>query len=293
MWYIFATEASMGLVPMADLLKRGREHGYAVPAFCVWNLETAETVLRAAASAKSPVILLNGPGEFPLVRPADLSLVVSALSKRYPVPAALHLDHGRSLSQVQECLAAGYTSVMLDCSSEPFSENVKQLQQAVALARPCGATVEGEIGQIGASHNAPNAGIPPSALTDPDEAAAYAEQTGVGALAISIGNAHGHYTKLPNLDFARLAAIRERVSVPLVLHGGSDTPEADLRRAISLGIAKVNVATELVTAARESLLGQWKAGENVWIPAALAQAMRAIGAVVERWIRLTGAAGQS
>jgi tagatose 1,6-diphosphate aldolase GatY/KbaY len=182
---------------------------------------------------------------------------------------------------------------MLDCSSEPFSENVKQLQQAVALARHCGATVEGEIGQIGAGHNVPSAAIPPSTLTDPDEAAAYAEQTGVGALAISIGNAHGHYTGLPSLDFARLAAIRERVSVPLVLHGGSGTPEADLRRAISLGIAKVNVATELVTAARESLLGQWKAGENVWIPAALSQAMRAIGAVVERWIHLTGAAGQA
>jgi len=283
----------MPLVPMADLLKQATEHTYAVPAFCVWNIETAETVLRVADAAKSPVILLNGPGEFSLVRPADLSLVVSALSKRYPVPAALHLDHGRSLAQVQECLAAGYTSVMLDCSDQPFAENVKQLQQAVALATPCGVTVEGEIGRIGAGHIVSDAGLVASALTDPDEAAAYAEQTGVGALAISIGNAHGHYAKLPNLDFARLAAIRERVRVPLVLHGGSDTPADDLRRAISLGIAKVNVATELVTAARASLLEQWKAGENLWVPAALSRAMRDVAAVIERWIHLTGAAGRA
>lgn len=283
----------MPLVPMADLLKQATEHTYAVPAFCVWNIETAETVLRVADAAKSPVILLNGPGEFSLVRPADLSLVVSALSKRYPVPAALHLDHGRSLAQVQECLAAGYTSVMLDCSDQPFAENVKQLQQAVALATPCGVTVEGEIGRIGAGHIVSDAGLVASALTDPDEAAAYAEQTGVGALAISIGNAHGHYAKLPNLDFARLAAIRERVRVPLVLHGGSATPADDLRRAISLGIAKVNVATELVTAARASLLEQWKAGENLWVPAALSRAMRDVAAVIERWIHLTGAAGRA
>jgi len=283
----------MGLAPMADLLERASEHGYAVPAFCVWNIETAETVLRAAAAAKSPVILLNGPGEFALVRPADLSLVVRALSTRYPVPAALHLDHGRSLAEVQECLAAGYTSVMLDCSSQPFSENVKQLQQAVALAVPSGATVEGEIGRIGAHHIESNGAPPASALTDPDEAAAYAEQTGVGALAIAIGNAHGHYTKLPDLDFARLAAIRERVHVPLVLHGGSDTPADDLRHAISLGIAKVNVATELVTAVRNSLLAQWNAGENLWVPMALSRAMRDVAAVVEKWIHLTDAAGRA
>jgi fructose/tagatose bisphosphate aldolase len=124
-------------------------------------------------------------------------------------------------------------------------------------------------------------------------AAAFVEKTGIDVLAVSIGNAHGLYTKLPHLDFERLAKLQAATRIPLVLHGGSGTPEADLRRAISLGIAKVNVATELISAVRQSLLEQWGTGKNLWTPIAQAAAMQAMAQVVEKWFHLTSAAGRA
>lgn len=126
-----------------------------------------------------------------------------------------------------------------------------------------------------------------------DAAAAYVAQTGIDALAVSIGNAHGQYTKLPQLDFHRLAQIRAAVSIPLVLHGGSGTPEADLRRVIALGIAKVNVATELTSAMRQSLAAESRGPERLWFPVAQAQATEAMAPVIKKWIRWTGAAGRA
>ena len=132
-----------------------------------------------------------------------------------------------------------------------------------------------------------------STLTQPSAAAEFAAATGVDALAVSVGNAHGIYHELPQLDFERLAQLRDAVPVPLVLHGGSGTPEPDLRRAIALGIAKVNVASELVKAMRESLMAQGNAGENLWIPIAQAKAMEPFTTVVRRWFGLTDAVGKS
>lgn len=283
----------MQFIPMAGLLQRARAGGYAVPAFCTWNAETIETVLSVAQDLKAPVVVMNGPIEFTLLRPADMGAVAHAIARRFNVPAALHLDHGDSLSQVEACLAAGYTSVMLDYSSRPFAENAEAMRQVVALVRPRGITVEGEIGHVGTVGDLTLEGAGTPNLTEPEEATAFVAQTGIDAVAVAIGNAHGQYVRLPQLDFERLAALHAAVPVPLVLHGGSGTPEQDLRRAISLGIAKVNVATELIGAVRDSLVEQWQSGENLWTPAADAVAMQALAPVVEKWIRLTGAAGQA
>ena len=283
----------MKFVPMLDLLKPAAAQGYAVPAFCAWNAESLVTVLSVAADLRAPVIVMNGPAEHLLLSPADLGVIARAVACRFNVPAALHLDHGDALEQVEDCLDAGYTSVMLDYSSRPYAENVAALRRTVELARPTGATVEGEIGHVGRADAATTEGDVQSTLTEVAEAAAYATATGVDALAVSIGNAHGQYTKLPKLDFQRLGEIHAAVGIPLVLHGGAGTPEEDLRRAISLGIAKVNVATELVAAMRGSLLSQWQAGQNMWAPMALAAAMKVMAPVVEKWIRATGAAGRA
>jgi ketose-bisphosphate aldolase len=215
------------------------------------------------------------------------------LAKRFDVPAALHLDHGNSMAMVEDCLAAKYTSVMLDYSTRPWAENLQALRRVVALAHPQGVTVEGELGVIGQVDQVSVEGGGQSTLTDPDMAAAFVEKTGIDVLAVSIGNAHGVYTKLPHLDFERLAKLQAATRIPLVLHGGSGTPEADLRRAISLGIAKVNVATELISAVRQSLLEQWGTGKNLWTPIAQAAAMQAMAQVVERWFHLTNAAGRA
>jgi ketose-bisphosphate aldolase len=283
----------MGLVPMAELLGRARAQGYAVPAFCVWNLETMEGVLRTATALRAPVIFMHSVIEFRWLTPAQLAEATRTLVGDRPVPVALHLDHGNSLDVVRACVDARYTSVMLDFSMRPFEENAAALREVAAIAHPHGITVEGEIGHVGRGDTMTVEGDGDSLLTTPEEAAAYVEATGVDALAVSIGNAHGNYPRLPRLDFARLAAIRDRVPVPLVLHGGSGTPDADLKQAISLGIAKVNIATELVTAVRQSLLDQWSAKRNLWAPAALAEAMQAMVPVVERWIHITGAAGRA
>ncbi len=283
----------MKFVPMLQLLQRAVSEGYGVPSFCVWNAESIEVVLRVAAELKAPVILMNGPGEFDLLAPRDLGAVAHALAERFGVTAALHLDHGNSIVMVEDCLAAKYTSVMLDYSTRPWQENVDALRRAVALAHPQGVTVEGELGVVGQADEVSVEGGKQSALTDPDLAADFVEKTGIDALAVSIGNAHGRYTKLPQFDFERLAKLKEATRIPLVLHGGSGTPEADLRRAISLGIAKVNVATEAITALRQSLLEQWGAGKNLWVPMAQAVAMEAMAKVVEKWFHLTMAAGRA
>ena len=283
----------MKFVPMLQLLQRAVSEGYAVPSFCVWNAESIEAVLRVAAELKAPVILMNGPGEFGLLSPRDLGVVAHALAERFEVPAALHLDHGNSLAMVEDCLAAKYTSVMLDFSTRPWEENVDALRRVSALAHPRGVTVEGELGEVGQADQVSVEGGKRSTLTDPEMAADFVQKTGIDALAVSIGNAHGHYTKLPKFDFERLAKLKEATGIPLVLHGGSGTPEADLRRAISLGIAKVNVATEAITAMRESLLEQWGAGKNLWAPMAQAVAMEAMAKIVTKWFHLTMAAGRA
>jgi len=283
----------MKFTPMKKLLEKALLGGYAVPSFCVWNLETMETVLRTAVRMSAPVIIMGGPGEFPLVKPWALAGAAGMLRRKYKIPMALHLDHGDSLEIVRDCLEAGFSSVMLDFSAKSFPENAAALKTVVAMAKPLGVTVEGELGHVGKIDNVTTEGGYGSTLTDPDEAVQYVKETGVDALAVSIGNAHGNYTKLPKLDFERLAKIHQLMEIPLVLHGGSGTPDEDIKKAISLGIAKVNVASELVRAIRESLRTQWSAGQNMWVPAALIEARKEMEKVIEKWIIRVGAAGKA
>lgn len=278
---------------MHQLLRPAYAGGYAVPSFCAWNAEVTETILQVASDLKAPVILMSGPGEFPLNPPDTLAQITRAIAGKYPVPAALHLDHGDSPALVEDCLAAGYTSVMLDYSTRPFAENAAALQAVVARARPRQVTVEGEIGSVGKVDQSTVEGGDGSTLTDPAEAARYVELTGVDALAVSIGNAHGIYTKLPVFDFDRLEKIRRAVPVPLVLHGGSGTQPEYIRRAVALGMVKINVASELCQAFRDAYAGQHANGRTGWLPAMLGAAKPAIAKVVEKWIILAGAAGKA
>ena len=283
----------MNFVPMLELLQPAYEGRYAVPSFCAWNAEVAETILKVASDLRAPVILMSGPGEFPLNPPDTLGRVCRAVASKYNVPAALHLDHGDSPATVELCLKAGYTSVMLDYSTRPFDQNVARMKQVVAMARPRGVTVEGEIGSVGKVDDATVEGGEGSTLTDPAEAARFVEMTGVDALAVSIGNAHGIYTKLPVFDFNRLEKIRQAVGIPLVLHGGSGTQPEYIRRAVALGMAKINIASELCKAFRETYAEQHRSGKTGWLPTVLGAAKPAMAKVVERWINLSGAAGKA
>ena len=283
----------MKFIPMKELLEDARRGSYAVPSFCVWNAETMLTVLETAEALRSPLIIMNGPVEVGLLPAAIFAEMARLLAAKFNVPCTLHLDHGDSMELVKEAIAAGYTSVMLDYSSKPFEENAAALKEVAKLAKPKGITVEGEIGHVGKADTFTAEGAGDSTLTTPEEAAEYVAATGVDALAVSIGNAHGQYTRLPKLDFDRLAKIRSAVATPLVLHGGSGTPDADLKRVISLGMVKINVATDLVAAWRDTLMTQWNAKRNMWAPAAMTEAKKAMIPPVERWLKLTGAAGHA
>ncbi|MCX6880313.1 MAG: class II fructose-bisphosphate aldolase [Verrucomicrobia bacterium] len=278
---------------MKTLMAHALKHRYAVPSFCAWNAESMETILQVCQRLKSPVILMAGPGEFELLGPASNAAVARALLAKYKVKAALHLDHGDSPALVKECVKAGFTSVMLDYSTRSFEENTTALKKVCRMFQPKGITVEGEIGAVGQCDSTTVEGSRDCRLTDPDEAAEYARITGVDCLAVSIGNAHGTYVKLPQFDFDRLATIYQKVKIPLVLHGGTGTSDADLQRAIALGIAKVNVATALITAYRESLLNQWNAKQNLWVPIAQGAAIKEMARAVEEWVLRLNANGKA
>lgn len=283
----------MKFVSMSELLPDARRKGYAIPSFCVWSADSLLSVLETAEDLRAPVMVMTGAPELAPLPPELFAPIAKTVAKRFKIPASLLLDHGDSPELAMRAIRAGYTSIMLDYSARGFDENANALRDIVSFAHAKGVAVEGEIGHVGKADAETAEGAGDSTLTRPEEAARFERITGVDVLAVSIGNAHGHYGKLPNFDFKRLEGIAELVKIPLALHGGSGTPEASLKRAISLGMAKINVASELVAAWRESLRSQWGAGRNLWAPLALAEARKAISPVVAKWIELTGAKGRS
>lgn len=227
----------MALVTMKEMLLAARREHRAVGAFNVGNYETARAVLLAAERENQPVIIQVYNRLFDSEKAFDLAGALLRLAHRGRQPVALHLDHGATIQQVKDALAWGYTSVMYDGSRLPFEENVRNTAFCARYARSFGASVEGEIGHVAQGDE--------TALTEVGEAVDFARQTGVDALAVSIGTAHGYYKQEPKLDIDRCRAIADAMpEVPLVLHGGSGTPLADVRKVIQCGIAKVNIATE-------------------------------------------------
>ncbi|MDR0718902.1 MAG: class II fructose-bisphosphate aldolase [Treponema sp.] len=279
----------MELVPSIELIREAYEKSYAIPSFCVWTSETIDLVLRTAEKLNAPVMLMAGPGEFLWHRPQQLLEMAKILGRDRRCRVAFHLDHGDSLELAEECIQAGFTSVMLDYSARSYEDNVAGMKKVAAMARPDGITVEGEIGHVGKANKNAAEGKGDSSLTEPETAERFCRETGIDMVAVSIGNAHGNYAKLPHFDFALLEALKKRLSIPLVLHGGSGTPPDDIHRAISLGIAKINVATEFITAIKNAYLVVWQG--DVWVPSTLPAAMEAGEQVLEKWIRLAGCAG--
>ena len=231
----------MALVKMKDLLRRAEEKNIGCGAFSVGNMEMVRGAIRAAEELDTPIILQiaevrlkNSP--LHLMGP----MMVQA-AKEAKVDVAVHLDHGLTFETVDKALELGFTSVMLDASTLPFEENIARVKAVVEKARKYGATVEAELGLVGGSEDGScDHGI---RCTDPDDAVVYARETGIDALAVAIGNAHGNYPVAPTLAFDVLEKIHEKVDIPLVLHGGSGITDRDFQRAISLGIRKVNIAT--------------------------------------------------
>lgn len=240
------------LVSMKDMLVKAQREGYAVPNFDVWNAEMLSGVMDAAERRKSPVILAFGSGFFNNVDFAHFTPMMVSRAKVASVPVAIHWDHGEDLSLLIQAENCGFNSVMLDCSALAFEENVRLTKEAVAYFRPRGIPVESELGHIGPEMDYERA-MENYGFTDPALANEYVCRTGIDALAVAIGNAHGPYTSKPRINFSILEKVRTSVSVPLVLHGASGISDADIKSCIQFGISKVNIHTDLCQAAVEAM----------------------------------------
>ena len=232
------------LCSMHSLLNEAYQHGYAIPAFNTYNYASIRSVFEAADELQTPVIIAFGENVSHVMDLESVVEIVRALSTRYPVPVALHLDHAKSFELILRAIRAGFTSVMYDGSADPYEENVAQTRKIVEIAHAVGVSVEAELGAVAAGRDTDEEDSVEQ-LTDPLLARSFVESTAVDALAVSIGTVHGLYSGEPKIDLERLKDIRSNVSVPLVLHGGSGTPRAILLQAIQFGVAKVNVNTEV------------------------------------------------
>lgn len=231
----------MALVTMKSLLEQAENNHRGIGAFSVGNMEMVKGAVQAAEELGSPIILQIAEVRLKHSPLALMGPMMVKAAREAKVDIAVHLDHGLTMDVVKQALELGFTSVMFDSSTYPFEENVARTQEVVGIAGQYGATVEAELGLVGGSEDGScDHGIQ---CTDPDDAKIFCERTGIDALAVAIGNAHGNYPVAPTLAFDVLKKIRENTEVPLVLHGGSGITDEDFQKAITLGIVKVNIAT--------------------------------------------------
>lgn len=280
------------LVNTKAMLRHARRHGYAVGAFNTSDLEITKAIIEAATELHSPVILQTSEKAIDYAGLDELAALLLTLARGAPVPVAVHLDHGRSLESVKECLAVGYTSVMIDASRLDLEANIALCQKVVSLAKKSKASVEAELGVIFGQEDYVKALA--SRVTDPDEAASFVRETGVDSLAVSIGNAHGVPAAKEVFDLARLQAIGQKVSIPLVLHGASSTHSSRIKRAIALGVAKINIDTDIRLAFNNNLRHFLKEHKDNYDPRAmLASAAEGVKKVVSQKLKLFGSAGKA
>lgn len=263
-----------------------------MPAFNVHNLETVQVVAETAAELQSPVIMAGTPGTFSYAGTDYLVGICRSAAQRHDLPLALHLDHHEELEDIATKVRAGIRSVMIDGSHLPFEQNIALVAQAVALCHRYGASVEAELGRLGGQEDDLIVDAADGFYTDPKAAREFVAATGIDSLAVAIGSAHGLYHGEPNLDFDRLALIREQLEIPLVLHGASGIPEAMVKRAISLGVCKVNVATELKIAFADAVKSYFSQHPEANDPRKyIVPGKLAMKEVVAEKIRICGSAG--
>ena len=233
------------LVNLNDVLLSAREKKYGVGLFNTVNLEMARGVLQAAETVGTPVIIGTAEVLLPYGPLEELSYFLLPMAKKAAVPVVVHYDHGLTYEKCVEALKLGFSSIMYDCSTDSYEENVRKVADMTALAHSYGATVEAELGHVGDNEGAGQLNDPTAYYTEPLQAKDFVEKTQVDALAIAVGSAHGAYKFPPKLDFARIQTIHDTLPTPLVLHGGSGLTDDDFRQAIQSGISKINIFTDI------------------------------------------------
>lgn len=269
------------LLTMSELLKVAQENKFAVGAFNIADSTFVRAVIEEAERSQSPAILSFHPTELEFVTDEFFGYVRERAVKS-SVPFVIHLDHGGSIADVVRAIKCGFTSVMIDGSLLPYEDNVALTQQVVQLAHAVGVSVEAELGTIGSTGNSVEGGVTEVTYTDPNQAEDFVRRTGTDTLAVAIGTAHGIYPKhvKPKLQLDILQDISTRVDIPLVLHGGSSNPDAEIAQSVTMGIAKVNISSDMKYAyfakAREILAREEWWDPNVIYPECIVAAQEVI-----------------
>lgn len=227
------------------MLKHAYDHSYGIGAFSAHNAETILAILEAAETKQSPVMIQVGQKVIQTLGIEPMKVMIDSFAKDFTVPISIHLDHSREFTQTMSAVRLGFQSVMFDGSSLPFEKNVEITRKVADVARSLNIGSEGEIGKIGGTEDDISVDEKDASITTTAEAVAFVEETDVDYLALSIGTAHGIYKETPNLRFDRIEEVAHAIQRPIVLHGGSDVPDEQVQRAISLGVTKINVDTEL------------------------------------------------
>ena len=287
----------MPLVNFKEMLSDAARRHYAVGMFDVSDLEMIRAVVEEADALRSPVILGALAPDLEGTRLEYWFALTRLAAEKASVPVCIHLDHANTLDEVMRAANIGFSSVMLDASSSEFEENIRRSREVVEAVGKSGITVEAELGHVGNGWVGSGEGSEtgPDMLTEPEKVAEFVEKTCVDALAVSIGTSHGVYIKAPELDITRLDKIREACDVPLVLHGGSGTPEDQMSRAIEHGICKVNIYSEMLTAWNTAMLRELEKLPHMaaWPAVLRKNPDAAMREVIRQKIRFFGSAGKA
>lgn len=284
----------MSLVSIDYLLEKAEQGGYAVGAFNCNNMEIVQAIVAAAEAEKSPVIIQASQGAIKYAGLEYIVNLVETAANTVSVPVALHLDHGTSFEQVVKCIRHGFSSVMIDGSQLPLEENIALTKKVLEIANSVGVSVEAELGKIGGTEDDIVVAEKDATYTNPQEAVRFVEETGVKSLAIAIGTAHGPYKGIPKLDFDRLKEIKDLIKIPIVLHGSSGVADEDLKKAISLGVRKINIDTNIRQAFTEAAKEVFVQNpEEIDPRKILGPAREAMTEIVREKIRVFGSNGKA
>ncbi len=282
------------LVSGEVILKHAQQNGYACGAFNINNMEICQAVIAAAEEERSPIIIQTSESAIRYAGIDYLAILALHAGKKATVPVCINLDHGLKIETVEKCIELGWTNVMMDASSKPYEENVEITAGVVKMAHEKGVSVEAELGKLVGIEDDVVVSEADAVYTNPAEAADFAKRTGIDSLAVAIGTAHGKYKGEPKLDFDRLAEIRKVVDIPLVLHGASGLTEEQLKKAISLGICKINIDTDIRVAFSDGIKSVLKNDPTEYDPRTLCRPARELMTKVARKkMQIFGSSGKA
>ncbi len=280
------------LVNMREMMAAAKREKYGVGFFNAVNVEMARAVIETAEELSAPVMIGTAEVLLPAMPLERVAEYLIPMAKKAKVPVCVHFDHGLSFEKCMEALRLGFSSVMYDCSKEDYDSNVQKVAEMVRICRGMGVTVEGELGHVGQNEGAGKLARPEDYYTDPLTADDYAARTGIDALAVAVGNAHGAYKFPPKLDFGRIETIADRTGLPLVLHGGSGLSDSDFRAAVEKGICKINIFTDLNVAGKSGVEKALREGAKDMM-GIIPYEIEAMKAVVREKILLFGSDGKA